>query len=656
MKYSKTTLMELSHKYRDILKKCALFNAAILLSVAISTQAWADHVTITTDTSFDDDQTYSHLDGHGYPGNASGGGLYVDDGATVTFNGAATFTDNTASGTSSATGGALATGGDVNLIFNGTARFIDNSVSDNNYTHAGAIEIDANSNIVFNGDAYFRNNVVHESTGDVKCDIKLANFASLTFNGTTTLDGGIHSSGGVNSKITFGPNSELYIGDDTLIENGNIEFKPGSKLHAKLNNSTALIQFAIIRGTTALVVEDYTTDGVFKLYSDPDDDSEWDGLTIADNTLYDITDNEDGTYNVTRKTEEEVADDVEEDGVDGQVSRALAAMTAGSTDHPVLAALSEALQTGHIAAAEKGAKDLAPTTSQAVMGIAQSINGILGNVADNRIAGKGRSGGDTFVGGSAWVQGIYNHAKQDASGNSDGFSSNTAGLALGVDGKVNNALTIGVGYAYTNTDADSKGRDLDVDGHNIFVYGSYQPNAWYIKTLLNYGLNKYTEKKSPMGMAMKAKYDVNTFAANVLTGYDLDNGITPEGGFRYLLVDQESYNDGAQRISNKKNDVLTAVAGVKYTTNVKASDWTLKPTLRLAATYDLLSDNSKANVNIIDGGSYQITGKRLHRFGIETGVGVTSSINNWDLSLEYNGGFRKDFQNHSGMLKAKYNF
>ena len=123
-----------------------------------------------------------------------------------------------------------------------------------------------------------------------------------------------------------------------------------------------------------------------------------------------------------------------------------------------------------------------------------------------------------------------------------------------------------------------------------------------------------------------------------------------------MLADQESYNDGAQNISTDKNDVLTAIMGVKYSTSVKANEWKLAPSVRLAATYDLMSDNSKANVNIIGGGNYQITGERLHRFGVEAGAGITATLRNVDLTLDYNGGFRKDFQSHTGMLKATYHF
>ena len=138
--------------------------------------------------------------------------------------------------------------------------------------------------------------------------------------------------------------------------------------------------------------------------------------------------------------------------------------------------------------------------------------------------------------------------------------------------------------------------------------------------------------------------------------YQLDGGFTPEVGLRYILADQKAYNDGAQRISSDDNDVLTGVMGVKYMANLKAEDWTFKPTLGLAATYDVISDNSKANVNIIGGGNYQILGERLHRFGVETNVGVGATYGDWDLFVDYNGGFRKDFQTHTGTVKAKYNF
>ena len=145
------------------------------------------------------------------------------------------------------------------------------------------------------------------------------------------------------------------------------------------------------------------------------------------------------------------------------------------------------------------------------------------------------------------------------------------------------------------------------------------------RMVLNFGYGRYTEKKSPMGYTMKSKYDVYTYGANLMTGYAFESGLTPEGGLRYLLVDQKSYDDGVEKISTSNNDVLTAVLGAKYGYKVKAKDWMFTPNVRLAATYDLMSDGSQAVAAITGGSSYQISGERLHRFGMEAGVGVTST-------------------------------
>ena len=159
-----------------------------------------------------------------------------------------------------------------------------------------------------------------------------------------------------------------------------------------------------------------------------------------------------------------------------------------------------------------------------------------------------------------------------------------------------------------------------------------------------------------MGVALKSKYDVKSYGASIMTGYDFDGGITPEVRMRYLVVDTESYKDGAQDVNSKKNDVLTAVAGVKYTTNVKTEKAILKPTVRLAATYDIISDNDEASVQVIGGSNYTVSGQRLHRFSVEAGAGVTATVNNWDFTLEYNGSFREDYRSQGGIIKARYNF
>ncbi|MBO4644452.1 MAG: autotransporter outer membrane beta-barrel domain-containing protein, partial [Alphaproteobacteria bacterium] len=443
------------------------------------------------------------------------------------------------------------------------------------------------------------------------------------------------------SAITFASGTTLNATlDKTTIEASSVTFAGDNKLNLTVANGMAGDDYDFIDAATLTGEEN---------------------VTIADNAIYNLTLTDEGKINVAVKSAHEIVENIDVP-VAKQEAETLTAIISSNGNgtgvgNSIADAISAAMQSGNSAAAVQAVKDLAPTTSQQVMGVAQGVNNMLSNVTGGRMAAvSGRSGGDMFKGGSAWAQGLYNRTKQNTTADGAGFKADSAGFAMGIDGKVNDDLTIGFGYGFTRTDADSTGRTVDVDGHNFFVYGSYQPNAWYVDTMLSYGIGKYTEKKAPMGVAMTAKYDVNTFAANIMSGYGFNNGITPEGGIRYIYADQEAYNDGAQRISTDGSDVLTAVMGVKYEKDIPVSNYKVKPSLRLAATYDLVSDNSKANINVIGGGSYEIVGKRLNRLGAEVGAGVTGTFGKWDLSLEYNGGFRQNYQSHTGLIKAQYNF
>lgn len=47
----------------------------------------------------------------------------------------------------------------------------------------------------------------------------------------------------------------------------------------------------------------------------------------------------------------------------------------------------------------------------------------------------------------------------------------------------------------------------------------------------------------------------------------------------------------------------------------------------------------------------------IDRFGMEFGAGVTAEVNdNVELSLGYEGKFREDYQDHTGLINAKYKF
>ena len=219
----------------------------------------------------------------------------------------------------------------------------------------------------------------------------------------------------------------------------------------------------------------------------------------------------------------------------------------------------------------------------------------------------------------------------------------------------------GIAYAYGDTDIDGSSRDTDVESHTFMLYGEYKPSNWYVNGIASYGMSDYDEKKHTSVGTIDGSYDVETYGLQAMTGYEMNVGgynLTPEAGLRYAHIKQDSYRDSAgQRISADDQDILTGIAGVKANKDFALDNGTiLRPEVRLAMTYDLMDGDNTAIVNV-GGSSYRINGEELDRFGIEAGAGVTAELNdNWDVTAGYQGRFRSDYTDHTGLLSAKYKF
>ena len=233
---------------------------------------------------------------------------------------------------------------------------------------------------------------------------------------------------------------------------------------------------------------------------------------------------------------------------------------------------------------------------------------------------------------------------------------------MGAEKQINGEVKAGIGYAYTNTDIDAFRRDIDVDSHSVFAYGEYKPSNWFVNGIAAYSFSDYDESKNAAGMGIKADYDVETLGLQAMAGYDIninDLGLTPEAGLRYNRIKRDDYKDTVgQDVSSRTMDVLTAVAGVSVSKEFKTcSGIRWKPEARLALTYDLTADKDNAVVGLTNGSAYMVEGERLDRFGVEAGAGIAAELNDeWDVSVGYEGRFREDYQDHTGIVNAKYKF
>ena len=518
------------------------------------------------------------------------------------------------------------------------------AIADSTFTNnaagseGGAVYNMKNAAINFSGNNVFSGNTAGGKANDIH------NEGAINVAGDLTLDGGIS-------------------GD------GTITFDKGSNLSVKVNK-TAIANNVVNNGATLNMVFDTGFEGEYQLVTGSLD-KEFDGYN--NNALYNIASSKNGTYQISKKTAQEISEAVSATQNEANV---IAALTANeSTGHAksdiIANAVNEALQSGDeakIAAAKEAASaaapEVAPVVPQTEAMVAKQVYNAIGTRLSGGInsANQGISSGDMLDDAAVWVQGLYNKSKLNNTSKAYGYDADTYGAAFGLEKYVTKATKLGAGYAYNSTDIDGHNRDTDVHTNTLFAYGEYKPNNWFVNGIASYGWSDYSETKHST-VDVKSKYDVNTFGLQAMTGYDFNLPqaftLTPEAGVRYAHVDQDSYTDDAgQSVKSHKGNIWTGVAGAKLSKAFAADNGMIfKPELRLAATYDLKNDKGNTLVTLANGTSYSVQNTSLKRFGVEVGAGVTADLSdNVELSMGYEGRFRSHYQDHTGLINAKYKF
>lgn len=500
----------------------------------------------------------------------------------------------------------------------------------------------------------------------------------------------------LNGNFNVNNNGVVDLGTNKLTVDGNVAFNEGSKLALVFTSKDKVGQ---IDAKNISINENNTTldmsfnnpavanSGVEVQVLNASEEFTGKFAKIAENSEYNIEDKGNGLYAISKKSSapDEGGDDsgkkddtpavipVADDAGDAWNN-----LDTGSVKNETTVAVADRLtylRNHQTTAAGKQAYEdaltaLAPETAPAVQQAAtEGANQIFGAVGTRLSGGavasakQGMSSGDNpFTKVAVWVQGLFNKAKLDDTSKSKGFDSKTYGTALGVESKISEDVKLGIGYAYSKTDIDGFMRDTDVKTHTAILYGEYKPKNWYVNAIASYGWSDYDEKKNVAGVGVKADWDVEPFALQMMTGYDMyfnGFGVTPEAGLRYIHVKQDKYTDTAgQSVKSDDSDIVTGVLGAKITKSYNLSNGVLlTPEFKAAMTYDISHDNSKSTVTLVNGSSYSVSGKPLNRFGVELGAGVTAELNdNVEVSLGYEGKFRKDYQDHTGLINAKYKF
>ena len=286
-----------------------------------------------------------------------------------------------------------------------------------------------------------------------------------------------------------------------------------------------------------------------------------------------------------------------------------------------------------------GAQSSAQMTASVVNVIGNKIMGRL-----NAFSGsvKGQSGGDTFREAGLWGKALYTHAHKSG-GNA--FKADIFSGVIGADGKVSDALTIGVASACSQTNGKAGKTGTDAKTYAGYLYGRYeQTNGRAYNLAAGYGVARFNVDNAP-------EFNVRFINVQGYADQDLGKGFVAEGGLRYIFTRQDEYTAGTTTFKAEETDTLTGILGGGYA--YESGRFGVQA--RLAAIYDFISD--KASFRATNRGiSMYVNGERLHRFGGEAGVSATMRTNAWTFELGYDAQVRKDYNDQTISLKADHRF
>ena len=541
---------------------------------------------------------------------------------------------------------------DVDITYNGQYNTAIPITSTVNYTNDGIYVSGANTNVTVNNGAFL-------TVDGPKLDV--VNGATLVNNGTLNVN---------TTNATFGEDitgtGALVIGENTILNIGTNSINQGSITLNGIMNATvreddnAQFLTSTFDGNGILNLS-FSGAGTYQVFGNAvfgEDGINVSGLNV-NSSLYNINwVNEGKDLEATLKQVNNIATDNE---LSGDAAATLAGLAGSSSS--VLNELAVTMQeklaegtSGAIHEVEQATSVINPGTESVSKTVANSVQNTVANLVGHRLAlsGVGRSGGDSDnQSDGVWVQGLYNKTKMN-----DSFNGYTHGFAAGLDGKLNNSVTVGMGYAFNNSDVTTSSKDMDIDSHSFFVYGQYKPSGWFANTIMNYTWSKYTEKGYSSLVPMTNKYNTDSFGASLDGGYEFDFGLSLGMGLRYLRVDSEAYTDGfGIRKKFDAIDYLTPMFETKWGWDIAMSEHSsIRPEVRYALKYDVLCDATIATVSMPGAATYTLTGDRLPRVGNEFGLGLGVKSNALTVSVDYDFEFRPDYTSQTGMLKLRYEF
>jgi outer membrane autotransporter protein len=278
----------------------------------------------------------------------------------------------------------------------------------------------------------------------------------------------------------------------------------------------------------------------------------------------------------------------------------------------------------------------------------------------------------------AWAAPFYSQSTQKTTGKDSGNDTKAAGGTIGIDGKINEDLTVGIAETFVDTrikykpgiDRSKKGNKSKISSFITSIYASQNLSRdWFVQGIASFGYNNVRNTKMrDIGNleAISAKYTSRTYGVEVVGGYsyqlDDTTSMIPTAGLRYDRFFSNKYREQGDILplttSTTNIDRLDGILGMKVAKMVSMEDgMILIPEVHGNFNYHILNKAPSYSIQL-DGVAepfVQLSSapeKTLYNLG----TSLSANYNMMEYSLGYDATITNKYLGHQGTMKITVNF
>ncbi len=288
----------------------------------------------------------------------------------------------------------------------------------------------------------------------------------------------------------------------------------------------------------------------------------------------------------------------------------------------------------------------------------------------------GMAAGNSAQGLRVWAQAFGQSGDQDSRDGIDGYDTDTYGLAAGIDtANLSENGIVGLAFSYGDTDVESDNAnttDTEIDSYQFTLYGDYDlDETTYLNGMVAYAHQSVDTTRHNVGgvagLNANGDFDADLFQIQAELGRDYtydQTTVTPNVMANYVYYDADDYTEtgaGDAGLVVDNGDVSVFELGLGVDASWEFDDnagGKVVPEVRVGYRYDLIGDDVETSSRFIGGTTaFKTDGMDPAQGTLELGAGLKYyTVNNWELSANYDFEAKEDYDSHSGYLRAGYKF